>query len=135
MRDKRQLTESDITKHTWGFEWDDVRKAARELEAEEFGTPSVSQQHCWECGEIKSDEQNDGHLEYCPFCGTNYKEAKQSRRYLASVIDVVYPLWSAEERAEYHSVVKVLRSVNPEFRAMWEEETNKAALGRRYANG
>lgn len=136
MREKRTLTESDITKHTWGFEWDDVKQAAGELSQEEFGpdleTPTEGQ-HCFECGEIRDDIHPKS--EWCLYCGANYAEAKESRRFLASVVDEVYQHWAIQLRLEYHYVIKTLRSVNPEFRAMWEEEANKAALKRRYGNG
>ena len=135
MRDERQLSESDITKHTWGFEWDDIEKAVKEVSEEQFGSDNDipgSEQFCYECGEINEVDEN-GKNNFCPYCGSDYGEAKEARRFLASVIDIVYPLWTPEVRVEYHSIMKVLRSVSPEFRAMWEKEANKAALARRYS--
>jgi hypothetical protein len=70
---------------------------------------------------------------YCPYCGMDYKESRKLKRHLASVIDEVYHTWDREEKDEYHRMVKRLRLVSPEFRAMWEKTTNAAALKRRYA--
>jgi hypothetical protein len=40
-----------------------------------------------------------------------------------------------EERKRFKKVMKILRSVSPEFRQMWKKEADQAALNRRYENG
>lgn len=124
-------------KDVWGFEWDDPDKAAKEMREEQFGPDRDfvgPEQFCYVCAEIHTND-NDNMLKYCPFCGMEYKDAKEARRFLAKVIDDVYPSWSREERDEYHSIIKTLRSVSPEFRQMWQEECDLAALKRRLLNG
>jgi hypothetical protein len=118
----------------WGFAWDDPDKAAKEVREEQYGsdhdTPG-DEQFCYKCGEVGDTEQYQ-RFKYCPFCGYVYGDAKEMRKLLASYIDIAYTHLNTEQRAEYHKTIKILRSVSPEFRAMWEEETNKAALRRRY---
>jgi hypothetical protein len=138
MRDKRTLSESDITKHTWGFEWDDIEKAAKEMREETFGPDSdipSDETLCFECGEVKSKDDFTGHSIWCEFCGYNFEESKLSRKYMAQNIDLGWQLMNEEERKRFKKVMKILRSVSPEFRQMWKKEADQAALNRRYENG
>lgn len=137
MRDKRTLTESDITKHTWGFEWDDVSEAAKEMRREQFGPDkdrTDSERFCFQCGEIHTVADKK-FLQFCPYCGENYATSRRAKEHLAYVIDVVWPIWNEEQRAEFKRMVKRLRLVSPEFRQMWERTANQAAMDRRFKNG
>ena len=117
----------------WGFEWDDPDKAAKEVEREVFGKETDSgTKFCFECGEVAETVAGEKPAN-CSFCGQNYDLSEESKRALARIIDVVYPIWNGDQRKEFHRMVKRLRLVSPEFRAMWEHETNTAALLRRYA--
>ena len=138
MRHKRQLTESDITKHTWGFEWDDVEKAAREIRESTFGPDRdvpASETFCFECGEIKSKDDFTVNSRWCPYCGYDYEESKLARKYMAANIDIAWPMMNAEERVRFKREIEALRLVSPEFRQMWKKEADQAALNRRYNNG
>lgn len=127
------MRESEV----WGFEWDDPDKADKEMREEQFGPDrdiSTDEQFCYSCAEVHEIDDY-GRLTACPYCGSLYKDAKEARKFLARVIDDVYPGWTKEERWEYHYIIKGLRSVSPEFRKMWQEECDLAALKRRLANG
>jgi len=134
MREKRELSESDITKHTWGFEWDDIEKAAKEMRESTFGPDGdvpTSEKFCFECGE--SSELKSA--EWCEFCGYGYDESRKARQFMARHIDVAWPLMNVEERDSFKKVMKGLRLVSPEFRQMWKKEADQASLNRRYENG
>jgi hypothetical protein len=134
MREKRQLTESDITMHTWGFEWDDVAEAAKEMRREVFGPDRDrpdEESFCFQCGEIHSVVDKK-YSQYCPYCGENYATSRSSKEHLAYVIDEVWPLWSLGQQDEFKRMIKRLRSVSPVFRGMWEKTTNRAAMDRRW---
>jgi ribosomal protein L37E len=116
----------------WGFEWDDIDKAAKEMRESTFGPDKdipASEKFCFECGEVS--DRNDA--VWCEFCGYSYEESRKARKYMAHYIDVAWKLMNVEERAAFKKVVKVLRSVSPEFRQMWQKEADQAALTRRYA--
>jgi len=138
IRDKRQLTERDITKHTWGFEWDDIEKAAKEMREQTFGpdndVPS-GETFCFECGEVKSKDDFTGHSIWCEFCGHNFEESKLARKYMAHYIDLAWKLMNEEERERFKREMGALRLVSPEFRQIWKKEADQAALNRRYNNG
>jgi hypothetical protein len=117
----------------WGFEWDDINRAAKEMREAVYGTDIDFPKHsqvCFSCAE----RRDTAHItKYCPYCGKDYSESTRIKRHLASIIDEVYHTWDRETKDEYHRMVKRLRLVSPEFRAMWEQTTNGAALARRYA--
>jgi hypothetical protein len=118
----------------WGFEWDDPDKAVKEMEREVFGSERESDsKFCFECGELKENGNRKSQATYCPFCGQNYEKSEEAKRHLAQVIDIVWPLWSVQQQVDFKRMIKRLRAVSPEFRAMWEHEANHAALLRRYA--
>jgi hypothetical protein len=137
MRDKRELSESDINIHTWGFEWDDIGEAAKEMRRDVFGPDkdrSDSERFCFNCGEIHMVVDKKW-LQFCPYCGNNYATSRRSKEHLAYVIDEVWELWSENQRVSFKRMIKRLRSISPEFRQMWERNANQAAMDRRFSNG
>lgn len=121
-------------KDVWGFEWDDPDKAAKEMREEQFGPDRevvFSERFCFECGEIEDTKITA----CCPFCGEDYTESLKAKKFMAYNIDVAWPLMNRMERDKFKVMVKKLRSVSPEFRAMWQKQADQAAMDRRYANG
>lgn len=119
-------------KDVWGFEWDDIDKAEKEEREKVFGPDRdfvEGQRFCFECGEIHI-AQEKLYLRHCPFCGWNYKEARKAKQVMAMTIDEAWPEMNREERDEFKRMVKRLRSVSPEFRAMWKKGADAAALKR-----
>jgi hypothetical protein len=132
LRGRRSFKEIRDTE-AWGFEWDDPNRAVREVEREVFGKEDFSDsKFCFECGEMVETVAGVKPRN-CSFCGQNYEKSEEAKRHLAQVIDIVWPMWSLQQQVDFKRMVKRLRSVSPEFRAMWEHETNTAALLRRYA--
>jgi hypothetical protein len=128
MKDKRQLSDKEL----WGFEWDDIEKAAKEMRESTFGPDRdipPGEKFCFECGEISSEKV----ALYCIYCGYSYEGSRLARKYMAYNIDIAWPLMNAEQRAKYKQVMNNLRLVAPEFRQMWQKEADQAALDRRYA--
>ena len=129
IRDKRELSESDITKHTWGFEWDDIKQAAKEIREETFGPDQdyrSGDQFCFNCTEELGEYKGN-----CPHCGEDVLAALMAKMYLAENIDLAWPHMGEAERANYKIVMKRFRLVNPEFRAMWKHHADLAAAKRR----
>jgi hypothetical protein len=115
----------------WGFEWDDPIKAAKEMRESTFGPDKdipASERFCFNCGEVSDLKE----AVWCEFCGYGYEESKLARKFMALHVDVAWKLMNAEERASFKREMKVLRSVSPEFRQMWQKEADQGALDRRY---
>ena len=118
MRGKRQLSESDITKHTWGFEWDDIEKAAKEMREQTFGPDNdvpIGETFCFECGEVRSKDDFTGDADWCEFCGANYDAARMAKKFMAHNIDIGWDEMEDLERARFKKVIGKLRIVSPEI--------------------
>jgi hypothetical protein len=119
----------------WGFEWDNIERAAKEMRESTFGPDKDihgTEKFCFQCGESDTEENRVFPSEFCPFCGYSYEESKLARKFMALHVDVAWKLMNAEQRTSFKREVKALRSVSPEFRQMWQKEADQGALDRRY---
>jgi ribosomal protein L37E len=128
VKEEKPMKDSEV----WGFEWDDIEQAAKEMRESTFGPDRdipANEKFCFNCGET-SDMKD---AVWCEFCGYGYDESRKARKYMACYIDVAWKLMNEEEKFRFKRELKALRSVSPEFRQMWQKEADLAALKRRYA--